>query len=118
MNDSVALLELKKKAQKQLRKISEETSVNSERAKALLLLASGANQAEAAEQTTLSVGQVRYWLGRYRTSGMECFPEVNTKKKAEKKDTAKKDKKTTKKSKAKDSKTKKSDKNKKKTIKK
>ncbi|HCO00091.1 MAG TPA: hypothetical protein DIT31_07470, partial [Methylophaga sp.] len=74
MNDSVALLDLKKKAQKQLYKISEETSVNSGRAKALLLLSEGATQEEAAKKTALSLGQIRYWLGRYRANGIDCFP--------------------------------------------
>ena len=87
MNDSVALLDLKKKAQKQLYKISEETSVNSGRAKALLLLSEGATQEEAAKKTALSLGQIRYWLGRYRANGIDCFPvAVDTKPKKEKKD--------------------------------
>ncbi|MDO8827709.1 helix-turn-helix domain-containing protein [Methylophaga sp.] len=106
MNDSAAVLELKKKDQKQLRKISEQTSVNSPRAKALLLLSEGTTPDEAAEQSTLSLGQVRYWLGRYRATGIDCFPDEidaeskpNTKlkkseskkaKKADKKDKAKK----------------------------
>lgn len=116
MNDSVALLDLKKKAQKQLYKISEETSVNSERAKALLLLSEGATQEEAAEKTTLSLGQVRYWLGRYRANGIDCFPvAVDNKPKKEKKDKAKK---AAKKAKDKDKdKTKKTEKNKKKSKK-
>ena len=101
MNDSVALLDLKKKAQKQLYKISEETSVNSGRAKALLLLSEGATQEEAAEKTALSLGQIRYWLGRYRA-------------KKEKKDKPKKAKKADKKAK---DKPKKSEKNKKKSKK-
>jgi len=111
MNDSVALLELKKKSQKLLRKISEETSINSERAKALLLLSTGASQQEAAEQTSLSLGQVRYWLGRYRANGISCFPETikvkkdkekpeKNKKVKAKKDKSKKDKKAGKKSKS------------------
>lgn len=117
MNDSVALLDLKKKAQKQLYKISEETSVNSERAKALLLLSEGATQEEAAEKTTLSLGQVRYWLGRYRANGIDCFPvAVDNKPKKEKKDKPKKAKKAAKKAKDKD-KTKKTEKNKKKSKK-
>jgi hypothetical protein len=86
MNDSAAVLELKKKDQKQLRKISEQTSVNSPRAKALLLLSEGATPDEAAEQSTLSLGQVRYWLGRYRAAGIACFPDViDSKPKADKK---------------------------------
>ncbi|ODN65827.1 helix-turn-helix domain-containing protein [Methylophaga muralis] len=76
MNDSTAVLELKKKAKKQLLKISDESSVHSTRAKALLILSEGASQEEAAEKTTLSLGQVRYWLGRYRANGFACFPEV------------------------------------------
>lgn len=119
MNDSAVLLELKKKAQKQLRKISEKNSVNSERAKALLLLSEGATQTETADQTTLSLGQVRYWLGRYRTNGIDCFPEpVKTKLDTDNKDKTKKDKKSAKKLKAKVNKSKKADKNKKKASKK
>tara|TARA_R110000787_G_scaffold36254_1_gene92762 strand:- start:1434 stop:1793 length:360 start_codon:yes stop_codon:yes gene_type:complete len=115
MNDSVALLDLKKKAQKQLYKISEETSVNSGRAKALLLLSEGATQEEAAEKTPLSLGQIRYWLGRYRANGIDCFPvAVDTKPKKEKKDKPKKAKKADKKAK---DKPKKSEKNKKKSKK-
>lgn len=115
MNDSVALLDLKKKAQKQLYKISEETSVNSERAKALLLLSEGATQEEAAEKTALSLGQLRYWLGRYRANGIECFPVVvDNKPKKEKKDKSEKATKAGKKAK---DKPKKSGKNKKKSKK-
>lgn len=102
MNDSTAVLELKKKAQKQLHKISDDASVHSNRAKALLLLSEGATQEEAAEQTALSLGQVRHWLGRYRANGIACFPEVievkskpDTKpKKSESKKAKKADKKT------------------------
>jgi len=107
MNDSAAVLELKKKDQKQLRKISEQTSVNSPRAKALLLLSEGATPDEAAEQSTLSLGQVRYWLGRYRATGIACFPDViDSKPKADKdkkpkKTESKKAKKADKKDKAK-----------------
>ena len=112
MSDSAALLDLKKKAQKQLYKICQTTSVNSERAKALLLISEGATQEEAAEKTALSLGQVRYWLGRYRTNGIDCFPELTeSKPKKEKKD---KDKKTAKKMK---DKSKKAEKNKKKSKK-
>jgi transposase len=113
MSDSAAaLLDLKKKAQKQLYKISQTTSLNSERAKALLLISEGATQEEAAEKTALSLGQVRYWLGRYRTNGIDCFPELTeSKPKKEKKD---KDKKTAKKMK---DKSKKAEKNKKKSKK-
>ncbi|AFI84560.1 helix-turn-helix domain-containing protein [Methylophaga nitratireducenticrescens] len=118
MNDSIALLDLKKKSQKLLNKISEQASVNSERAKALLLLSEGATQEEAAEKTALSVGQVRYWLGRYRANGMNCFPEpIKISKETEKKASTNKDKQKTKKSKVKDGKTKKTDKKKSKKTK-
>ncbi|MCL5975072.1 MAG: helix-turn-helix domain containing protein [Gammaproteobacteria bacterium] len=101
MNESTAVLELKKKAKKQLLKISDEASIHSNRAKALLLLSEGASQEEAAEKTTLSLGQVRYWLGRYRANGIACFPEVieveskpnNKSKKSDSKKTKKTDKK-------------------------
>lgn len=116
MSDSAALLDLKKKAQKQLYKICQTTSVNSERAKALLLISEGVTQEEAAEKTALSLGQVRYWLGRYRTNGIDCFPELTeSKPKKEKKDKIKKAKKSVKKAKDKTNKTEKNKKKSKKT---
>lgn len=88
--------------------------MNSERARALLLLSEGATQEEAAEKTALSLGQIRYWLGRYRANGMDCFPvTVENKPKKEKK-TNPKAKKAAKKAK---DKPKKSEKNKKKSKK-
>ena len=46
-----------------------------QRAQALLALADGATQAEAAAQTNLTPNQVRYWLGRFRTGRLKVFPE-------------------------------------------
>lgn len=118
MNDSAALLDLKKKDHKKLVKISDSASVNSPRAKALLLIAEGDSAQEAADKTTLSLGQVRYWLGRYRANGIACFPIMESENKPlkEKKDKNKKAKKTAKKAKEKSKKDdkKKASKNKKK----
>lgn len=47
----------------------------SQRAQALLALADGAPQAEVVEQSNLTVNQVRYWLGRFRSRGLTVFPE-------------------------------------------
>ncbi len=47
----------------------------SQRAQALLLINDGATQATAAEQTGLSVGQVRYLMIIFRKNGISLFPE-------------------------------------------
>lgn len=47
---------------------------HSQRAQALLALDKGETQAEAGRLSGLSVGQVRYWLGRFRTNRMNIFP--------------------------------------------
>ena len=48
----------------------------SQRAQALLALDEGATQAEAGSQAGLTLGQVRYWLGRYREDGLSIVPEA------------------------------------------
>lgn len=48
---------------------------HSQRAQALLALDRGATQAEAAQVAGLSLGQLRYWLGKFRESRMAIFPE-------------------------------------------
>jgi hypothetical protein len=48
----------------------------SQRAQALLALDEGATQAQAGSQAGLSLGQVRYWLGRYRKDGLSIVPEA------------------------------------------
>lgn len=47
----------------------------SQRAQALLILHEGQTQAIAAEQTGLTVGQVRYLMTLFRKSGIALFPE-------------------------------------------
>ena len=47
----------------------------SQRAQAVLALADGASQAEAAQQSGLTENQVRYWLGRFRSKRLDIFPE-------------------------------------------
>ena len=47
----------------------------SQRAQALLILNEGATQAEAARQSGLTQGQVRYWLTKFRRDGIHIFPE-------------------------------------------
>lgn len=49
-------------------------SINKKRAMALLSIDNGNTQIKAAEDSTLSVGQVRYFLSKYRTLGISCFP--------------------------------------------
>lgn len=88
------------------------------RAKALLLLNDGETQAQTAQLTGLSLGQVRYWLARFRKLGIDCFN--NSVQATPKEDVAeadvqskdKKHKKNKKKDKKKDKKVKKSDKDK------
>jgi hypothetical protein len=46
----------------------------SQRAQILLLIDSGETHAEAAKQTGLSIGQVRYALNRFRKRGLSMFP--------------------------------------------
>ena len=47
----------------------------SQRAQALLALDEGATQSAAGHQSGLSIGQVRYWLGKFRKSRLSVFPE-------------------------------------------
>merc|ERR1711879_468709 len=46
-----------------------------QRAKTLLLIDSGSTQQKAAEETGLTIGQVRYCFRRYKTMGIKIFPE-------------------------------------------
>lgn len=50
-------------------------SIYKKRAIALLSINSGNTQVKAAEDSTLSVGQVRYFLNKFRTVGISCFPQ-------------------------------------------
>lgn len=48
---------------------------DSQRALALLAIDEGATQAEAGIQAGLTIGQLRYWLGKFRKDGTSIFPE-------------------------------------------
>jgi transposase-like protein len=48
---------------------------HSQRALALMALDQGVTQAEAAELSGLSTGQVRYWRDKYREKGLGIFPK-------------------------------------------
>ena len=47
----------------------------SQRAKALLVLDAGKSEAEAATQSDLTPGQVKYWSGRFRSRRETIFPD-------------------------------------------
>lgn len=55
----------------------------SQRAAALILLDQGTTQAETAEQSGLSIGQIRYLVKRFKEKGMEMFPADVLKKAAD-----------------------------------
>lgn len=57
------------------RMISTGNDLHGKRAVALLAVDEGATQSEAAQQAGLTVGQVRYWLGKFRQVRMEIFPD-------------------------------------------
>jgi hypothetical protein len=94
--------------------ISTGNDLHGQRAIALLAIDEGATQAQAAQQSGLTPGQVKYWLGKFRQVRMEIFPEQvlkaekiespakeSSKPKKSKKSDAKKGKKAQKKSKKK-----------------
>jgi len=54
--------------------VASETAMSS-RAAVLLSIHGGASQTEAASQTKLTVGQVRYWVAKFRNVAMAAFPE-------------------------------------------
>jgi len=45
------------------------------RAQALLAIDEGATQSEAGQQAGLTIGQLRYWLGKFRKDGTAIFPQ-------------------------------------------
>jgi transposase-like protein len=55
--------------------ISTGNDLHGQRAIALLAIDGGATQAQAAQQSGLTAGQVKYWLGKFRQVRMEIFPE-------------------------------------------
>ncbi|AFJ03658.1 hypothetical protein Q7C_2537 [Methylophaga frappieri] len=119
MTESSALLSISKKERKALIKLSETATPDAPRAKAILVLADGVTQSAAADATGLTISQVRYWQGRFRTRQLNCFSHLNenvaekskknkkkvkksektTNKKTDKKDKKKKSKKSSKKKK-------------------
>ena len=48
---------------------------HSQRAQALLAMNEGATQAEAGTQAGLTIGQVRYWLTKFRAKRTAIFPD-------------------------------------------
>ena len=46
----------------------------SQHAQSFLALDAGATQAAAGEQAGLTTGQVKYWLGRFRSDRLDIFP--------------------------------------------
>lgn len=58
------------------KKIVASESDFSSRAAILLAIHSGASQTEAAEQSDLTVGQVRYWVAKFRRDAMAAFPDT------------------------------------------
>ena len=57
-------------------KVAAGTAPSSQRALALLVLDEGSTQMEAAQQSGQTVGQVRYWLGKFRKERIAIFPEA------------------------------------------
>jgi hypothetical protein len=47
---------------------------HNQRASALLAVDSGKTMQQAAEETGLTLGQVRYWVGRFKKQGVDIFP--------------------------------------------
>ncbi len=56
--------------------ISTGNDLHGKRATALLAIDEGASQAQAAQLSGLTPGQVKYWLGKFRDVRMEIFPET------------------------------------------
>lgn len=83
-NDST-LLSLDKKTRKKLEKIADKTHPDAARASALLALAEGMTQAAAATHAGLTLPQLRYWLGRFRSKQLACFSSLNEDKPAKQK---------------------------------
>ena len=71
------LLDLDKKTRKKLAKIAEQTHPDAARARALLALDDGMTQSAAATHAGLTLPQMRYWLGRFRSKQFDCFSSMN-----------------------------------------
>lgn len=112
------LLNLDKKTRKKLEKIADLEHPDAARARALLALDEGMTQAAAATHAGLTLPQLRYWLGRFRSKQLACFASINEDKSAKPKAKKAEKSKADKKLKSSDKKTKKSDKKKAKKAKK
>ena len=93
------LLNLDKKTRKKLAKLAEQTHPDAARASALLALDDGMTQAAAATHAGLTLPQMRYWLGRFRSKQLDCFSSLNDDKPATEKTKKSKKSKADKKSK-------------------
>jgi len=58
------------------KKLSVLEELNGRRARALLALDEGHTQTQAAAESGLTLGQVRYWLAKFRIERMGIFPET------------------------------------------
>ncbi len=76
------LLSIDKKTRKKLEKIAGLTHPDAARARALLALDDGLTQSAAATHAGLTLPQLRYWLGRFRSKQLECFSSLNDDKQA------------------------------------
>ena len=79
------LVNLDKKTRKKLAKLAEQTHADAARARALLALDEGMTQAAAATHAGLTLPQMRYWLGRFRSKQLACFSSLNDDKPAKEK---------------------------------
>ena len=57
------------------KQIAEREAPHSQHALALLALQNGSTQAQAAQQSGLTQGQVKYWLAQFRKQRLAIFPE-------------------------------------------
>jgi len=58
------------------KQISTGEAPHSQRALALLALSEGSTQAQAAEQSGLTLGQVKYWVTRFKKQRLGVFPDA------------------------------------------
>lgn len=79
------LLNLDKKTRKKLVKLAEQTHPDAARASAILALDDGMTQAAAATHAGLTLPQMRYWLGRFRSKQLDCFSSLSDDKPAKEK---------------------------------
>lgn len=78
METSRPAFELDKKQLKKLQKLAKTNTVDSPRAGGLLALHEGLTQSDAAAKSGLTLPQLRYWLGRFRSRGLACFSTLNS----------------------------------------